>query len=304
MGLLIFGMAVVGGQVNSSLRVAEANDRMARAIMLVDTKYAELDAGVIRPEGIEDEIDGDFGIHYPGFLWRATFDSTETDDFLSVKLEIAYSPIAAAQQLDNPSEDIEWEDYPKNTLQTTYRLWPREQRVHLEDFVPIDLLDPKDPDPNNPGQESDGFADALNELLETFGMPPLPPDLDISAFKALVTDPSGFNPVELGDMLGEDSGPLIDVLTVLFGQGADYSALLRNISPAQLRGLASGIKKPKPRSDDNGQESKLQDRYGAEAIAAATKALRAELGEDAEITGDMLEQYFKDNGIEPLNSER
>ena len=66
MGLLIFGMAVVGLQINAGLDAARTSDIATRAVMLADTKMAELAAGIVKPEKNDDEVKGDFGILYPG----------------------------------------------------------------------------------------------------------------------------------------------------------------------------------------------------------------------------------------------
>src|SRR5437762_2603487 len=112
LALLIFGLAVVGLQVNQGLEAARQAERGTKAIMLADTKLAELQAGVVKPENNNDEIKGNFGLLYPGYTWRFKFKPTEVKDFLMVTLDIGYSSEQAKVQQNNADQetDIESDD--------------------------------------------------------------------------------------------------------------------------------------------------------------------------------------------------
>src|SRR5687768_11766664 len=55
MGLLIFGMAVVGLQVNAGLDAARSADIGTRAVMLAESKLSEFKGGILQPEKNDDE---------------------------------------------------------------------------------------------------------------------------------------------------------------------------------------------------------------------------------------------------------
>ena len=50
LALLIFGLAVVGMQVNKGLDAARAAEIGTKGVMLAETKLAELNSGVVKPE--------------------------------------------------------------------------------------------------------------------------------------------------------------------------------------------------------------------------------------------------------------
>ncbi|HOW19672.1 MAG TPA: hypothetical protein PLC79_11590, partial [Phycisphaerae bacterium] len=79
LAILILGMAAVGMQVNVGLRVANNSEIATRAVMLAESKLAELDAGIVQLVPNE-ELEGDFGIQYPGWAWRMYVDQTDTPD--------------------------------------------------------------------------------------------------------------------------------------------------------------------------------------------------------------------------------
>jgi len=60
LAILILGMAAVGMQVNVGLRVANNSEIATRAVMLAQSKLAELDAGIVQLVPNE-ELEGDFG---------------------------------------------------------------------------------------------------------------------------------------------------------------------------------------------------------------------------------------------------
>lgn len=132
LALLIFGLAVVGMQVNQGLNAAVKAEIGTKGVMLADTKMAELLAGVIVPENNNDEIKGDFGMVYPGYTWRFQFKPTEVPDFLMVTLEIGYSPLQAKSQTDRPDQDLEFDDPDVRVVETLYRLLPIPADVNLE----------------------------------------------------------------------------------------------------------------------------------------------------------------------------
>ncbi|NLE57763.1 MAG: hypothetical protein GX616_05335, partial [Planctomycetes bacterium] len=132
LGLLVFGLAIVALQIDSGLKIAKSNRLYTQAMMLVDSKLAEVEAGVIQPDMLEQEVKGDFGILYPGFTWRIEIEPTEIDGFYMAKIEIGHCESAVQQQIDDPMSEIDIEDSDTIIVRTAYRLFPKPADINLE----------------------------------------------------------------------------------------------------------------------------------------------------------------------------
>lgn len=133
LGLLVFGMVMIGLQINAGLDAARHTNLRTRAIMLADTKLSELQAGFVEIDPMDEEVKGDFGITYPGFTWRITLEeSTDIDELYKVRMEIGYNEDQVEDQIDDPDYLIDFEDDGRRTLYTVYRLWPKPPEVDPE----------------------------------------------------------------------------------------------------------------------------------------------------------------------------
>lgn len=132
LGLLVFGLAVVGLQIDTGLKIAKTNRLYTQAMMLVDSKLSEVEAGVIQPDMLEREVKGDFGIIYPGFTWRIEIEPTEIEGFYMAKIEIGYCENAVEAQINDPMMEIDIEDPDTVIVRTAYRLFPEPADINLE----------------------------------------------------------------------------------------------------------------------------------------------------------------------------
>lgn len=264
MGLLLFGMAIVGGQVVVGLKSAKTADTYIRTVLLVDMVMAELEGGRIRlsdsdSEVLDDEQSGGFGLRYPGYSWKMDIEETDIDDLYMIKLDIGYSDAdRVVVQLEDPEYEIDFEDR-ENVIYTVYRLWAASPRIDLEgDFgikeedveqllgsfglvgalpgldggeMPDDGGMPGDVPPMDPG--------ALDDMLPG-GLPGDLSDLDISALLELLTRQDGFDPRDLADMLGEQGGEFAELLQQVFGGGANLNDLLGQVDVNDLMSLLNG----------------------------------------------------------------
>jgi hypothetical protein len=69
-GLLVLGMAVIGGQVQTAADLTRETDHLARLVFLAESRLAEIDSGLVVPnEEIGDEtgveVEEDFGRLFP-----------------------------------------------------------------------------------------------------------------------------------------------------------------------------------------------------------------------------------------------
>jgi hypothetical protein len=126
LAILILGMAAVGMQVNVGLKVATDTQVATRAVQLADTKWSELDAGV-QEWNPNEEMEGDFGIHYPGWAWRMYIEPTDTPDLNMATLEILYKPGVKFREELATYEDM-------IVVHTSYSLRATPAKVNLADF--------------------------------------------------------------------------------------------------------------------------------------------------------------------------
>ena len=210
-GLLVFGLVVVGAQIRSSLDVAYSNDIQSRAIILADTKLAELCGGVVEIASYDDQFSGYFGMAYPGYSWRIRIKPTETDHLYMVTLEIGYNPKLAKEQVANPELEFDIEDDPANTkiVHTVYRLWTPQGQLEMD-------LD-----------KTFGFTQEQIEQMQKDS--PIPFDANNFSLQQLwsLLD-------QLPPEMREQLAPFMDVLEAMLSGGVGMAAL------EQLRDRAAG----------------------------------------------------------------
>lgn len=178
--IMFASMGVIGIQIKSGLTAAHDSNRLTQAIMLAEAKLAQLDSGAVR---IDREMEGDFGITFPGFFWR--FDIQPHDDFDEVFLltvEILWG---------TPEDDLEPGNIADADVVTTFYTWrPSPPTLNLQrDF---------------------GFSDEQMEEV----MAALPPD---------VIDPTEISPTMFADLDLETMAELLPLLIQQFGAGFGFS---------------------------------------------------------------------------------
>jgi hypothetical protein len=131
-GLLVFGMAVVGIQVCSGLQAARIVDIDTRAMMLMDTLLAEMDSGLVRYEGNEDRIKGNFLNQAPGFTWRIWIKKADVQNLYMLTIEIGYNEKQVQAQIEDPTMETSIEDDGVKIVQTVYRLYPAPADIDME----------------------------------------------------------------------------------------------------------------------------------------------------------------------------
>ncbi len=238
-GLLLFGMVMVGLQVNAGLDAARRCDIGTRALMLADTKLSELDAGFLQPELYEEELKGDFAVRYPsytrvlypGYTWRMTMDLTDIDGFYKVKLEIGFNEEGAKEQLEDPDYELDIEDEGTLIKRTVYRLCPKPADANPErDFGLTE-------------EQADRFFEALTEAAAT-GLTGVPEGGDdaIDAERAAellrdlmqsFSETGSFDLRFLSQLPEEEFMLVAGVLEALYGRGgADALEQLQGLLPS------------------------------------------------------------------------
>lgn len=231
LGLLITGMALVGMQVNMGLETARASDLRTRALLLVDTKYAELAAGVLEPESDDDILVGDFGVVYPGFGWMMEFEQTETDNLLAVTLTISYDGELREKQIANPEResDLDEKDILKDgaVLAVVYRLWPKPADLNMARDYGVDLTELTE---GGPGAEGEGEGGLGSSLLDRIAVL-------LAAHPGLIKSDGSIDLRALSALPPEEFMELSTILQMLTG-GGNINSMQRQME--RLMGDGSG----------------------------------------------------------------
>jgi hypothetical protein len=233
LALLIFGLSVVGIRVTTSLESARKTQLWTTAVMLAETKLADLQAGGVNFKVTDEKVEDYFGIAYPGYSWQIKFRPCEIENLYLMTLQIGYNAADAEDQKENPQQDIKFEDDGTKIVRTVRRLIATPADLNLDrDFgINIEEISASMADSGTDGSGSDsggtGSGDASGgtselwnsivqfltehpEILNDSGgidlnavkdLPAEDFELAMSLLKAFVT--GGGNIEELGDKLDE-----------------------------------------------------------------------------------------------------
>lgn len=235
MAILILGMTVLGSQFQSSRQAAYETEWTYRALLLAESKLAELDTGLIVPE---DLIEEEFGPIFPDYAWRMRIEPTAVPDLHFITLDILRQPRI---NVDTPF------DFDKATvLYTAYTMRATPAQIDLtRDF--------------GMGEEQ---ADQLTEQLSNVGEFGIDPrNLDPSVFREL-------DLAELIDVLG----PMLQALGM---STEDVMSMLppelRDALQAQLEESAAAEEESpdEPADDGAAAEAESAQRQGIDAEADA-----------------------------------
>jgi uncharacterized membrane protein YgcG len=124
-GLLVVGLAVIGGQFQDSETSVRKMQRRIRAVELAEQQLAQLDLGLVELDSVDEMQEGDFGPRHPDFGWRMTTEPTALEGIYRLSLEIMFLRRAEAYREDDFDHDA------AETLFTAYALRPTAQKIDL-----------------------------------------------------------------------------------------------------------------------------------------------------------------------------
>ena len=134
-GLLALGLAIIGGQLQDSVKASRTMELRMRALALVEMQLAHLDTGLIEFESIDDIHEGEFGGRFPEFAWRMTMDESAIEDMFQITLEILYEPHRVIEdEFDFDDSEILYQFY-------VFRAAPRRLDLAADFGVPEDQLE-------------------------------------------------------------------------------------------------------------------------------------------------------------------
>jgi hypothetical protein len=224
-GLLVFGMTMVGLQVDAGLKAAQQSEQKLQALTLMEMKVSELMANEIVFEEFEGEMEGDFGrqygdamtrtILYPGWSWQINVEPTRIENFYQVEIKIGYNEKGAQDQIENPDEVIEIDDEDTTIVLTAYRLFPKPSDINLQrdfglteeemdEFVSqIDMLTGAMGDGmggEGAGMTGESLSDYLMQMLTS-------------------SETGGFDPRMLTELGDQEYQMLAELLGTVYGRG-------------------------------------------------------------------------------------
>lgn len=88
--LMVLGLAVIGAQVQKAYFESMKMERLTRAMMLAESKLAELDTGLVDFNSFDEEMEEPFGPLFPDFGYRIRVQPTVTEGLNQVRLQILY----------------------------------------------------------------------------------------------------------------------------------------------------------------------------------------------------------------------
>lgn len=144
--LLVLGLAVIGTQVQRAYFETLEMERRTRALMLAESKLAELDTGLIVFDSLDEVMEEPFGPLFPDWGFRITVQPTLTEGLNQIHLEILYF------MRNYDRDDFDFEQAKVIHELYTFRMTPR--RIDLQLDYGMD-------------EES---VNKLNELLSGVGM--------------------------------------------------------------------------------------------------------------------------------------
>jgi len=264
LGLLVFGMAMVGLQVRAGLDAARETNLGTRALMLTDTILAELDAGAIIPDTTDDEVKGDFGVKAPGYTWRIQIERADVENFYMLTLELAFNQEHMDEQIDNPDLEIDIEDDGTTIVRTAYRLYPKPADIDIErDYGPTPedlekLLGSTLGDSGGAGQGGGGAGAAAGDMASIASEM----GWDLSSLDFLL-EPGGFDPRMLSQLPEEEFMQLIELLEVVLKQGGvALGGAPGQAGPVETRNMGGERPSRRSRSDERAarREERLRER--------------------------------------------
>jgi type II secretory pathway pseudopilin PulG len=215
-GLLILGMAVIGIQVQSSAERARKTDQTARVTFLAESKFAEIDTGLIQPS--DDVVEDDFGRLFPAYAWRLEFEPTGELDadsgdafdrfgLAQVRLEIYYDP------LRDPDDDFDYDQAEVVGRYYTLRAAPRPLDLTQDFGMEDDVAERLNEDLANSG---DGSLDVHNFDPATFASLDLDQILEIAP---LLMEAFGMSETELLALVPEEFKSQLEAILAAQGEG-------------------------------------------------------------------------------------
>jgi hypothetical protein len=174
-GLLVVGLAFIGGQIQDSGKAIKVMERRVEAMRLAEQQLAYLDLGLIDLDSVDEVLDGDFGPRFPNWGWLMTTEPTAVQGMYRLTLDVLHH--IREDRYTEDSFDFEHAEI----VYTAYAFRPAPQALNLA--LDYGLTEEE--------------LDNVTKKMEETGLP---------------FDPARFNPAFLADL---DFEELITALPIL-----------------------------------------------------------------------------------------
>ena len=202
-GLLIFGLSLIGAQMQDASASVRRMEIELRAMALAELKLAELDLGLVELDSFDEVQEEEFGPRYPEFGWRLTTEETGLEGMFLLTLDVLFQPRGPEEEDDYREGDFDFDTSDEIFTVYAFRATP----------VPVDLGEAF-------GLEEEEFDD-LCERLSKLGIPGtecesfdfrLPGKLPIEdLLKLLAALPDAFN-IDIDALKGALPPGMMDLL--------------------------------------------------------------------------------------------
>lgn len=216
--LMVFGLAVVGLRISTSLESARRTQSWTIGMLLAETKMAELQAGAVEFGDSDDYVSGYFGIRYPGYSWRIQIEPCEIENLFLMSLEIGYNASVVDEQIENPDMEIDFDDPETVIIRTVHRLVPTPADLDLNRDFGIDLegLQQQSAEGGGPGGgQGDSAQDELWGLINDF----------LTQHPEILNDSGGIDLDAIKNLPEEDFQMAMEILQQFVGRGSRIGQL-------------------------------------------------------------------------------
>lgn len=155
---LVLGLAVIGSQVQRAYFSRQEIQRQYRALMLAESKLAEIDTGILEIDSFDEETEEEFGPLFPHFAYRLRLQPTVTPGLNQVRLQILHQ-----------IRDYDREPFDFDTADVLYELYTFRTEPRTVDFEADFGMDPE-------------RVEELGDLFAAAGVPIDPNDFGLQEF--------------------------------------------------------------------------------------------------------------------------
>lgn len=237
--LMAFSLAVIGLQISTSLESARKNQLWTTAIVLTETKMAELQAGAVAFKPTDQQVAGYFGIRYPGFSWRIGIEPCDIENLYMMTLQIGFNPSVIESQIANPDMEIDFEDEGTTIVRTVYRLVPKPADLDLNRDFGVDLEGLQEQmgsgggEGGGEGGEGGSGGNAGNELWNLITE-------FLTQHPEILNDNGGIDLEAVKNLPPEDFQAAMQILEQFVGRGSQISQLQEQLGDALGEGDDNG----------------------------------------------------------------
>jgi len=225
LALMVFGLAVVGLRVTTSLESARKSRLWTTSVVLAETTMAELQGGAIQFTSTDNQLSGFYGIRYPGYCWRVEIEPCDVEDLYMMTLKIGYNPAVIDAQIDNPDLELDFDDPNTKIVRTLHRLVPTPADLDLNRDFGIDIEALQEEAANS---AATGEGDAVGNAVGA-GLWQMISDF-LTQHPEIINGEGGIDLNAIKNLPAEDFQMAMEILEQFVGRGSQLNELQNQLS--------------------------------------------------------------------------